>query len=289
MNRIETSTVIREMQAGDIEYAMKLKDAENWNQTEADWRHLLMHNPQLCLVADVEGEVVGTVTAAKFENELAWIGMMLVAQKMRGRGLSKALLGEILRRLDGCTVVKLDATPKGLPIYERLGFIMERTIHRLEATAPVLARTMGHGAVPELALPGDLEDLVALDRRIYGAGRGTLIQFCLDSARGHCWLVRDAGSIRGFVLGRPGSRNQYLGPLEAESLDIAKDLLAVASQPNGPSRYVIDVPTDQIDLMEWLISGGFSLKRTLYRMHYRKNLLIGDETRQYAIAGPEFG
>ncbi len=289
MNRIESSTVIREMRAGDIESAMELKNAERWNQTESDWRHLLKQNPQLCLVAEVEGEVVGTVTAAKFGSELAWIGMMLVAEQMRGRGLSKSLLGEILRRLEGCAAIKLDATPKGQPIYERLGFIKERTIHRLEATAPVLTGMMHRGVAPERIQPGDLSNLVALDLEIYGVDRRALIQFCLESAPDRCWLVRQSNSIRGFLLGRPGSRNHYLGPMEAESLDMAKSLLAVASQLGGPSGFVIDVPADQVDLMEWLVSGGFSLKRTLYRMHYRKNPGIGDETRQYAIAGPEFG
>jgi len=289
MNRNETSTVIREMQAGDMESAMKLKDTENWNQTEADWRHLLTRNPQLCLVAEVDGEVVGTVTAANYGNRLAWIGMMLVAQKMRGRGLSKPLLGELLHRLEDCAAIKLDATPEGRPIYERLGFVMERMIFRLETTSPALSWTRRRGAVPERVLPGDLADLVALDRRTYGVDRGPLIQFCLESAPGRCWLVCEGGSIRGFVLGRHGSHSHYIGPLEAENLDIARDLLVVASHSDGPSRLVIDVPADQIDLVEWLVAGGFSRERPLFRMHYRKDPRIGDSARQYAIAGPEFG
>lgn len=277
------------MQAGDVESAMKLKDAENWNQTEADWRHLLRRNSQFCLVAEVDREVVGSVTAANYDNRLAWIGMMLVAQKMRGRGLSKLLLGELMRRLEGCAAIKLDATPEGRPIYEQWGFVMERMIYRLEATAPALSWTRRRGAVPERVLPGDLADLVALDRRTCGVDRGPLIQFCLESAPGRCWLVCEGGSIRGFVLGRPGSRSHYIGPLEAESLDVARDLLVVASHQDGPSRLVIDVPADQIDLVEWLVAGGFSRERPLFRMHYRKDPRIGDSARQYAIAGPEFG
>jgi hypothetical protein len=46
------------MQQGDIVYAMKLSNAEGWNQTEKDW-NLLIESPQnVCLVAEYNKKII---------------------------------------------------------------------------------------------------------------------------------------------------------------------------------------------------------------------------------------
>ena len=55
----------------------------------------------------------------------------------RGGGIGRRLMEQALEHLSGRRVVsmKLDATPAGKPLYEKLGFITELVIQRWEGVA----------------------------------------------------------------------------------------------------------------------------------------------------------
>ena len=84
--------MIRLMRVADIPAAMWLKEAAGWNQTEADWANVLAMEPEGCWVEELDGEVVGSTTAICYVQDLAWIGMVLVAPAFRGRGLARGLM-----------------------------------------------------------------------------------------------------------------------------------------------------------------------------------------------------
>ena len=72
----------------DIPAAMQLKEAAGWNQTEDDWRRLLMLEPNGCFAAIKDGRLVGTTTTTTYGNDLAWIGMVLVDPQYRRQGIA---------------------------------------------------------------------------------------------------------------------------------------------------------------------------------------------------------
>src|SRR5580700_5524666 len=119
------SLQIRVMTRADIPDGMRLKDLAGWNQTAEDWVRFLQASPSGCFVAEWEGHVVGTVTTIVYGDRFAWIGMVLVNPDLRGKGIGTALLERAIDHLDasGVPCLKLDATPQGQPIYERLGFV----------------------------------------------------------------------------------------------------------------------------------------------------------------------
>src|SRR5439155_20889733 len=115
---------VRRMTAPDVSLGMRLKEQAGWNQTEADWRRCLDLEPDGCFVAEFDAVAVGTTTTCIF-GTVAWIAMVLVDSAMRGRGVGKALMNRALEYLDasGVRSVRLDATPLGQPLYEKLGFV----------------------------------------------------------------------------------------------------------------------------------------------------------------------
>ena len=56
------------MTIADVPQGMRLKELAGWNQTEADLHRFLQLQPDGCFVAEVDGQVVGTVTAVIFGN-----------------------------------------------------------------------------------------------------------------------------------------------------------------------------------------------------------------------------
>src|ERR1700759_151747 len=132
---------LRVMRAQDILGGLRLNTIVGWNQTAADWTRFLTASPNGCFVMDGGGKIVGTATTLSYENRFAWIGMVLVDPSHRNRGVGTALLQRTIEYLDaaGIPTLKLDATPAGKPLYEKLGFVSEYEIDRW-----VLKRSVAH-------------------------------------------------------------------------------------------------------------------------------------------------
>ena len=282
--------ILRAMQPGDIDSAMKLSVAEGWNQTENDWKTFLENDENICMVAECDNKVVGTTTSMNYSNEVAWIGMVLVYKEYRGRGISKSLLSAVMEKLKGCRSIKLDATPQGQQVYKTLDFQDEYLIARM--TNPSLEDfSFGNSSsvLPELAHNNDHPQIIALDENSFGADRAQLIGSLLKEFPGKAWILKQHNSITGFVLGRDGSKYHHIGPLVASGADEANLLLATALRKLIGQPVVLDVLCDKEDLISWLTAVGFSIQRHFTRMYKQENPLPGLPGKQYLICGPEFG
>src|SRR5262245_10020167 len=127
--------VIRPFTDADVSLGMRLKTQAGWNQLEGDWRRMLAMQPDGCFVAEHEGTAAGTCMTCMF-GDVAGIAMMLVEQSLRGKGIGRALMEHALAFLDCRTVgtIRLDATPMGQPLYEKLGFKAEYSLARYAGT-----------------------------------------------------------------------------------------------------------------------------------------------------------
>jgi len=128
---------VRLLREADIPAALRLKELEQWNQTESDWRRLLRLQPNGCFCATIGGNVVATTTTTTYGRELAWIGMVLVDPECRRLGIATKLMHAALEYLNkaGVATVKLDATSDGRLVYEKLGFKVQSLIERWEGVA----------------------------------------------------------------------------------------------------------------------------------------------------------
>src|SRR5437762_3238885 len=141
---------LRIMTMADIPAGMRLKEIAGWNQTAADWKRFLEASPKGCFAAEEDGRICGTATTISFENRFAWVGMVLVDPQYRGRGIGTQLLKRAIEYLDGLKIpaIKLDATPQGKPLYEKLEFVCEYEIERWTLRRPpsAAAKVSGFGA-----------------------------------------------------------------------------------------------------------------------------------------------
>jgi len=283
---------LRPMVLSDMPDLMRLKNAESWNQTEQDWAFLINQNQHYCLVACNGELIVGTVTAMKYGNNLAWIGMMLVAAAFRGQGISKLLLNAIIEKLQYCNAIKLDATTAGIPVYTKLGFTAEYEICRM--TTPALsfdkkAQTDNSNYVIQPVNDSNINEVSALDHHFYGINRSELFQFLMKQENHNCWCLTQDNSLRGYVFCRIGSKHLQIGPLQAKSTAEAKILLIKVLQNISGKPVLVDVLMEQYELIDWLISIGFVAQRSFMRMYLKNNISTKQLENQFLIAGPELG
>jgi hypothetical protein len=272
------------MTPDDVSSGMALCRQSGWNQTEADWR-LLLEPPSVFRVVEQQGRVVGCAGGVVYGSELAWICMVLVERSARGQGLGTRLVTEVLERLPPVDAVGLDATPKGEPVYSRLGFAGASALARLEATVSPVAAPAGPRPITEADLPA----LLARDRAVFGADRGRILRRALAGAPEYAWCVDEGGTrVPAYCLGRRGANATQIGPVVAGSPAVALDLVAAAVAGHPGRRFFLDAPA----WGEWRTALeqelGFREQRPFTRM-YRGVAPRSRPEQSYAVFGPEFG
>lgn len=280
----------RSLGSADIASAMALSAEAGWNQVAADWR-IFIENGCALAIANSDGELVATAAILPHGGRFAWISMVLVAAPYRRRGFATWLLRHCVATLlaQGLTPV-LDATDTGRPLYLSFGFADCWGLHRMVARAELAvdSATTTCGITVRPLMPQDWARIVAYDTAIFGAEREKLLRRLAYRLPVAAHVAEHAGEIAGFLLGRDGRAMNQLGPLAADSENIARALLghALASLP---APVVIDLPDRHANLRAWLIGMGFSAERPLTRMVRGQSIAFDDTSRLFAIAGPELG
>jgi GNAT superfamily N-acetyltransferase len=273
------------MTISDIPVGMSLKEKAGWNQLEADWRRLLDLQPDGCFLAESDGVPVGTVTTCRF-GSVAWIAMMLVDEAHRRRGIGRALMTRALEELDsrGVRSVRLDATPRGRPMYESLGFVEEATLNRFRGILPPADGTPG---LPEVRPIEELDGVIALDREVTVTDRGRLLRRLAAEHRGSLRVIETRDGIEGFLMARPGSTARQIGPCIAGGR-AGLLLLADARSRYAGQAVLLDIPASNVSAAGLVGSWGLRAERQLVRMG-RGPRVEEDLSRIWAGSGPEKG
>jgi len=281
---------IRLMSMDDVPLGMRLKEQAGWNQTDADWRRFLALEPDGCFVAELDTpgagrQPVGTATTCVFDS-VGWIGMLLVEKDLRGRGIGTQLMSHCLEHLDrrGVPTIRLDATPMGRPIYEKLGFVVEYDLVRVEGVA---AGSGSHPGVTPVT-PDRLGAVFALDAHIKNTNRRRLIQRLYQERPESMYVFLENEKVLGYVTFRDGTRATQIGPAVALNAEAGRDLGDTALDRLGDRTVFVDIPTDNRSAMRWAESKGLVVQRPLTRM--RRGKPVDDQPAlQWASSGPEKG
>ncbi|MFN0304176.1 MAG: GNAT family N-acetyltransferase [Burkholderiales bacterium] len=284
-----------------IDGGMALSIAAEWNQNEADWRLFLDRGYGVGLF-DGDGRLCATTMIIPLGSRFAWISVVLVAERMRRRGLATQLTEWATRELAGKQIVPfLDATPAGREVYLRLGFndcwwlerliaqpphVRPATVSDVVTDPPVIPKSRSHDihAITDATWPL----VLAYDALIFGGDRSAILGALRARLPDAALLVEEAGRVVGFILGRDGRLATQLGPLSADRADIA---IALLSQALSRVRHpvCIDLPARHCSIRDWLIARGFSVGRPFSRMALGRADTFDDPSRLIASAGPEFG
>jgi ribosomal protein S18 acetylase RimI-like enzyme len=306
---------IRRMTVADLPLGMRLKEQAGWNQTEADWRRFLAIEPEGCFVAKLDGNPVGTAVGCVF-GAVAWLAMVLVDTAVRGRGIGRALVKHALAFVEqhGATSVRLDATPHGQPLYEKLGFAPQFALTRyagmVEAgwnaehevksdsarTTTFVVRPRGsrradsgratHGLL-RAAQPDDYDAMLTLDRSTTNTNRRKFLIRLFEEHADEVRVAEQDGLIEGYVAVRHGSDAVQLGPCVASPVAGSR-LLGDACSRFVRRRVYLDIPSSNTAAVRIAESSGLTAQRTLLRM-CRGVVTNDDCARLWASSGPELG
>ena len=268
---------IAALTGADLHGAMALSTEAGWNQTADDWRHFIEQGRTIG-VHDHDGRLVASAAALPYDGPFGFVGMVLVTESWRRRGIATRLVDQCIETLREQNLVPvLDATAAGEEVYRKQGFAAQFRFDRWQGDAT--------GGVPEETAPADLKMMVRLDAEAFGAARPKLMA---DFVRRAGTRVFQADHGNGFGMVRHGRRAWQAGPIvasdEAAALGLVRQILRALE-----GRIFIDVPQRWSALASWLQSQGFTVQRSFARMALGRAETFGDPSRLFAVAGPEFG
>jgi GNAT superfamily N-acetyltransferase len=284
---------IRLLTDRELDGALALSTSAGWNQRQEDWRMLLQLAPSGSYGAIAGGRVVGTAIGIDY-GRFGWIAMMLVDPAFRGRGLGAQLLEAAMAALPADRPIRLDATPLGRPLYQRYGFEDEQALSRQVAEPGERRPDAGQ---PDRNIrrltESELEMVRPHDRVVFGGDRGAVLEWSWREAPQYAWFAPGASGVPQYCFGRSGRLFDHIGPVVAETADVARALAAAALGAVTARPAVLDTFDQPADFPQWLATAGFRVQRPLFRMCRAGKAAACRNERapslgEYAILGPEF-
>ena len=138
-------TCVRAYDADDHDAVVALwravfPDAPAHNEPVDDIARKLLVQPEGFLVAERDGDVVGTCVAG-YDGHRGWVHLLAVAPAHRRRGVGAALMNRAAELLAaaGCPKLNLQVrarSPEAVAFYESLGFAVEERVSMGKHLAP---------------------------------------------------------------------------------------------------------------------------------------------------------
>jgi len=239
------------------------------------------------LALDEIGRPVGSAMYFPIGGNFALLGMMVTQPRLQARGGGRFLLRRILHDCAGLDL-RLNATRSGYRLYRDEGFIDVGKVWQHQGMV---------GYVPPVdPLPGveiraiTAEDRVAIgdmDAHAFGADRLNVLGALMGVATGMIAL-RD-GQPCGFGLVRRFGKGQVIGPLVAESEQIAIAITApLLAQARG-SFVRIDTPCHGNDLRSFLTAAGLIQFDTVTEMRIGPHRRADAGMMTFALAAHSLG
>jgi GNAT superfamily N-acetyltransferase len=246
---------IRRLTTDDVDACVEVATDRGWSTPRAVWAMLLRHGTGYGF--QDESQLAGTVIAFPHER-LTFIGMMLVRQRLEGRGVGRALLERALA--EGQPASALLATRFGRPLYEKVGFVVREfvTVHRGTWNGDA-ANGVDIESTATLS-PRQIEDIIDADARAFGCSRRSLIAGMLELAD-RVAVVRRDGALS-YAMASSRESETVIGPAIAIDDETALEMIAALASA-GRGTFELRVPNRRRTLRDAIQVRGLGLDREL--------------------------
>lgn len=256
--------VIDTMSAADLETAIEWAADEGWNPGLLDAQVFHAADPSGFLAARLGGDMVGSVSAVKSGEGFGFIGMFITVPELRGQGIGMRLWDAAMARLDG-RIVGLDGVAAMQDAYARSGFVLDYRNLRYSGTLASVA-AVAEDVTP--LRPADIDLVAAYDAPCFGSERPQFLHAWLDRSDALTVGVMRGSSLAGYGTVRRARDGWKIGPLFADSAEIAWQIIAAFRDEVGPDVVVaLDAPEPHHAAREIAERLGMSVSFETARMY----------------------
>ncbi len=258
----------------DIDPFLAMSGKEGWICDQWEFEFLLQRFPNGCFVIrDAGGSPLAFVTAIAYASS-GWIGNLIVHEEMRRKGLGLILMEKAMDALSdvGVRTIWLTASPKGAPLYARMGFKAIDRIGRWMIERSVEVNP------PDVVASRDIQELITLDQAGWGDDRGLI---CHEKSRLGT-LRCDKGS---YLVVHENASVSQIGPWASDSAVNAEHALdRLYSGKTRSGKTLLDVPSGNNNAVAMLVKRGFMHCSETVLMYYGNSAPFYRADKIFALA-----
>lgn len=239
MNIYEASNYkISIMSQDEISTAIDWARHEGWNPGLHDADAFYQADPTGFLAGKYNDQIIATISAVKYGTDFGFIGLYIVKEAFRGQGFGFRLWQAAIASLSGRNI-GLDGVLAQQDNYKKSGF---RLAHRNIRFAGKSTKS----TLPTRAIAAQdiaFQDIAAYDSRFFPAERSAFLKQWIAPENSQSLTIVENSRILGYGSIRACDRGFKIGPLNAETSDIAVELfLALTAKIPDQSDIFLDVP-----------------------------------------------
>ncbi|MEL7588958.1 MAG: GNAT family N-acetyltransferase [Prolixibacteraceae bacterium] len=216
------------------------------------------------------GELVAGGSVVCYSGKFGFMGFFIVRPDLRGTGIGRRLWfqrrDKLLSRLQEGAPIGMDGVVAMQPFYQKGGFQLAFRDERHERTGqPFLLHPF--------VLPvkeQDMDQVVEYDSRCFGFSRPQFMQQWLNLADASAFKYQADGKVRGLAVIRKAAAGHRIGPLFADSRNIAEELYKACLDAAPGEQVFIDIPVINSDAVALVQKYGTNCCFECGRMYYGK-------------------
>lgn len=227
------------MAQSEVKTAIDWAQAEGWNPGLNDAAAFYAADNTGFLMGALEGEPIATISAVKYGSSFGFIGLYIVKEAFRGQGFGLKIWQQAMDSLSGRNI-GLDGVIAQQENYKKSGFKLAYRNIRFAGSSrksPTIDARITD--INDL----NYSDLELYDRDFFPEERSAFLQEWISPRNTQGLALVDGSKILGYGCIRPCICGFKIGPLNAETPDLALALFTALSRlvPNG-SDIFLDVP-----------------------------------------------
>jgi len=243
------------MTQAEIQTAISWAKAEGWNPGINDAAAFYAADSTGFLIGKIDGVPIATISAVKYGASFGFVGLYIVKEEFRGNGFGLRIWEEAISRLHGRNI-GLDGVVAQQENYKKSGFKLAHRNVRFSGLSTKSPERSGNIVEVQKL---NFQDLESYDRSFFPEERKVFLKEWISPENSRTLAMIENSTIVGYGCIRPCDRGFKIGPLNAESGDIASALFSALtdSLPHG-SEIFLDVPEPNDKAIDLAQKAGMS-------------------------------
>ncbi|MBE9068230.1 GNAT family N-acetyltransferase [Leptolyngbya cf. ectocarpi LEGE 11479] len=229
---------IRAMTRSEVDVAIAWATSEGWNPGLYDADCFYNADPSGFLVGLLDGEPIASISAVKYGQSFGFIGFYIVKPAFRGQGYGLSIWHQALKSLEGRNI-GLDGVVAQQANYIKSGFTLAHRNIRYGGVGNGQTHPADCVSLTDISM----DTVCAYDRRFFPEDRSDFIQCWLTRPDSHAVGMVQGQTLTGYGVIRPSASGYKIGPLFADTADIANKIFCdLVAQVPVDRPFYLDVP-----------------------------------------------
>ena len=258
---------------------------EGWNPGLHDANCFYNSDTNSFFIGLINGEPVSCISAVAYDNEFGFMGFYIVKPEYRGKGYGIEIWNTAIDYLKTQNI-GLDGVVEQQPNYKKSGFSLAYNNIRYEGTS---FRT--NDVFPEIVPASEVSfaELLHYDSELFPVTRPAFLKCWLDMPDSHSLAAIVDGKFSGYCVIRKCLKGYKVGPLFADSKDLAEKLFVSANNliENNSAVY-LDTPEINKDAVTLALKYRMSKVFETARMYTKQQPDI-DISKVFGVTTFELG